>query len=67
MAMSQGPRQFDAYMLSYVAPGLSSRTIGVFVYDSSTDVLHWRVPEDWRFVTDDLTVSTCNFSVPTWL
>jgi hypothetical protein len=52
MDTSQGPRQFDAYMLSYVPPGLSSRTIGVLVYDPSTDVLQWQLPEDWTFVTD---------------
>jgi hypothetical protein len=47
------PRQNRLFLLSYAPPGKPSLPIGILLPDARTQTLHWRLPEQWDFVSDE--------------
>jgi hypothetical protein len=45
--------RYRLYLLSYAAPGQPVRPVGVLLFDSHTETLHWRVNEQWDFITEE--------------
>jgi hypothetical protein len=41
-------------LLSYAPPGRPSRPIGVLLFDSRTKILHFRLPDQWDFIDDEV-------------
>jgi hypothetical protein len=40
-------------LLSYAPAGHPVRPVGVLFFDARTQILWWRLPEQWSFVSDD--------------
>jgi hypothetical protein len=41
-------------LLSYAPPGKPALPIGILWLEVRTQTLHWRLPEQWDFVTDEV-------------